>query len=366
MRYGKPNRQIAEEAADWAVRLDVGALSETDRHALARWLAASPAHVDELLFAASIFSAIEHVDGGKKISIEDLLAAQAPDVLPLFSGATVSAAANDAGVPDERFAVMSGSLARWIALAGVVVLVAASAVFLVPALWTPGQPSAIVYHTETGEQRSLTLGDGSIVHLNTSSQISVTLARDERRIDLLSGEALFEVAHDKKRPFSVYADNVMSQAVGTKFNVQRDKGGVHIVVVEGRVLVRNGEPAQFSGGAPAKSAPNEVLVLAGSRVDVEHGFVMPKVGRADISEVALWRMRQLSFEKQTLAAIAAEFNRYNRVQMVVADTQLAEARFSGEFSSNDPESFLAFLELTPGINIDRSDAERVVLTLRKP
>ena len=375
MTRDKPNREIAEEAAGWAVRLDAGALGETERRALAQWLGASPVHVDELLFAASILSGLEHVDADGAVSIDALLTAQAPKVIPLFAEVTSqSAKAGEAAEPApwRTSRMAAGSGVRWMAIAATVLLMAVGAFFVAPSfLALDGQPATIAYHTQAGEQRSITLEDGSIVHMNTGSQLRVTLSREERRVDLLRGEALFEVAHSPERPFRVYADDIMSQAVGTKFNVLRDKGGVHVMVMEGKVLVRNGPPAQFGRSAGQSetqartAATNEVLVLAGNRADVEQDFVAPKVSPANISEAVLWRMEQLSFDNQTLAAIAAEFNRYNRMQMVVADARLAGTRFSGAFNSNDPESFLAFLELTPGVTVNRSDPERIVITLQK-
>lgn len=372
MTNGVPNRQIAEEAADWAVRLDAGFLSEAERRHLAQWLVASPVHVDELLYAASILGGMEMVDGAGRISVDALLAAHAPEVIPLFAQIPHPAASNDDVTKEGSAAlhpIKPGFRPRWFAVAAALLLMIVSAAYLVPSwpgLW--GSETAITYDTTRGEQRSVVLDDGSIVHMNTNSSLRVTLAGEERRIDLLKGEALFEVAHDPTRPFSVYTDHTVAQAVGTKFNVERDEKGVHVVVMEGKVLVGRQSDAQFQRSAAAAKAPKpgagDVLVLAGYRADMQQDFASPRVSEADMSEVTLWRARQLSFEDEPLSEIAQEFNRYNRVQIVVTDKKLASARFSGEFRSNDTESFLAFLELTPGVHVDRSDPDQVVLSLR--
>ncbi len=371
MTYGAPNRQIAEEAADWAVRLDAGALDESERRRLAGWLTASPVHVEELLHAASILGGLAHVDADRGLSIEALLAAHAPEVVPLFAESAPRTPETEraTGMPAPP---APPSRARWMAIAAALLLMIAGGAFLGRSLWGPSAGNqAIAYETATGEQRSIALEDGSILHMNTSSSVRVALSATERRIDLLRGEALFEVAHDSARPFRVLAGNTVTQAVGTKFNVERDEDGVHVMVVEGKVLVRNRPNARFTApaaprekaGEPAADG-HEVLVLAGYRADVEPRFAAPRVSPADIAEISLWRARQLSFENDTLAEIATEFNRYNRTQLIVADRRLAGARFSGAFSSHDPESFLAFLALTPGVQIDRSDPERIVLSLR--
>jgi transmembrane sensor len=93
------------------------------------------------------------------------------------------------------------------------------------------------FQTKVGEQRSVVLADGSRVTLNTASKIEVRLQADHRVVQLLQGEALFEVAHDAQRPFDVHAGHVVVRAVGTQFDIDRRATRTVVTVVEGRVAM---------------------------------------------------------------------------------------------------------------------------------
>ena len=86
----------------------------------------------------------------------------------------------------------------------------------------------------------MTLADGSKLHLNTNSVVTVDFSSTARNIVLLKGEAHFEVAHDTSRPFSVTAGNNTVTAVGTAFNMQYvDDNAFELVVTDGKVLVKD-------------------------------------------------------------------------------------------------------------------------------
>ena len=362
-----PNRQIAEEAADWAIRMDAGPLDPAQRQALARWLKASPAHVDELLYCAAILGSLEGVDRERKLATEDDALPPEPEVIPLFAAAPAAMGGGPCR-PGQRALPK-----RW-AIAASVALLAAAALALAGLGTSPAEEPAQtlatrLYTTDLGEQRSVTLADGSVVFLNTDSRVRVRLTDSERRLDLLQGEALFEVAHEPDRPFRVYAAGSVAQAVGTKFNVRHTGSGVRVVVFEGKVLVDNrAVPARRAAPAAAVQAlaPDQALLLAGQQVDLSAASGAPRVAEADIVAAASWRMRQLSFDDAGLDEIVAEFNRYNRIPIVLADPSLSAARFSGVFDANDPKSFVAFLELSTSVEVDRTQPDRIVLRPQRP
>ena len=380
-RKALPNRQIAEEAAEWAVRIDAGPLTPSERGQLADWLTASPVHSDELLLSASLLTGIERLDGRDSPSIEALLAEPAPVVIPLSRSSQDKSAANAGrSAPESSPGWRYGRAARAAVAASVVLLVAASAAVLVPGSLSERAPSAAdaealphekfsgrLVRTGFGEQRSIVLEDGSVLYVNTDSQLRVTLTETARRIDLLRGEALFEVAHDSARPFRVHAGRTVAQAVGTKFNVERTADGVTVVVVEGKVLVggKGDKVVTKARGRQSRAGlanePAQVLLVAGTRADVPTAAVRPAVSRADIETATAWRLRRVSFSDEPLADIAGEFNRYNRRKIVVADADLADTPLSGTFNADDPESFVAFLEMSNGVEVDKSEPGRVIL-----
>jgi transmembrane sensor len=104
------------------------------------------------------------------------------------------------------------------------------------------EPSLLVREAETnvGEHRELSLADGSVIHLNTDSQVSIDFSDTHRDIHLIRGEAHFEVAHDEQRPFIVTAGDNTVTAIGTAFNVQiTNPNELELLVTEGKVLVKN-------------------------------------------------------------------------------------------------------------------------------
>jgi transmembrane sensor len=374
------NRQIAEEAAEWVVRIDSGPLEAAEREMLARWLTASPLHVDELLYSASIMGGLQGIDIAGSPSIDQILSQFDPQVVPLFG----QERAAETKAFDKRTALARRAVAnarsrmngRWAALAASLafVLVATLAIVRlgVPDVASEKATTAQAdetYSTQVGEQRSIALEDGSILYMNADSRVTVSLTGAYRRIDLLRGEALFDVAHDPRRPFRVVAGDTVAQAVGTQFNVKRTPDGIRVVVVEGKVLVnsRTGERGSRKGPANTAPAPDRswdnppVLLLAGQQAQVEASKAAPLVSNADLVAATSWRTRQLSFDGEGLAAIANEFNRYNRAKIVLSDTSLARLRLSGVFDANDPESFIAFLELSAGVRVDRSQAGQIVV-----
>lgn len=332
-RTEKPNRQIMEQAAVWAEDVDHGNLSPEQREALADWLLKSPDHVNEFLIATSIFEAWGEIDESRSISIEELLAQKAPEVIPLLGKAF-----------QEKAGQYPVSRRKIFAVAASFALVCLATYLLVK------PEDSQIYATTTGEQRSLPLEDGSIIHMNTATEIQVSYSDHHRNITLLKGEALFQVAHDPARPFAVHAGHATAVALGTIFNVYRQGDQTTVSVVEGKVAVGENDRAD---------APR--TVSSGERATVQNGGGIKTAAIANIEAVTSWRLRKLVFERETLATIVEEYNRYNKVKIRVDDREIAEIRFSGIFSTDDPESLIKFLEQTAGIVADRNAAREIHL-----
>ena len=100
-----------------------------------------------------------------------------------------------------------------------------------------------VAETAVGEQRTVTLPDGSSVELNTASQVAIRYTARTRAVQLTRGEAHFTVASDRSRPFSVHAAGRVVTAVGTAFTVQLRRDAVEVTVAEGRVRLAESQAA---------------------------------------------------------------------------------------------------------------------------
>ena len=256
--------------------------------------------------------------------------------------------------------------------------------------WARPQPSAQVYATSTGGYERVVLADGSVVELNANTEVRVDLAPAERRIALVSGEAHFTVAHDTSRPFIVSAHGVAVRAVGTAFNVRLAASSVEVLVTEGKVSVSDvgpalaaapsrGEPAsqtglplrsasgQAIGGSPTFLAANERTLItfappkSAAPIPSAPSAVVEKITSEAIREALSWQERKLVFSETPLRDVVAQFNRRNRLQLILGDAALAERPVGGTFAADNVEGFVRLLAGSDTIIVERRDEVTVVL-----
>jgi transmembrane sensor len=400
------NRQILDEASEWFVDFRVGDVDTAARERFDEWLRRSPEHIRAYWEIAKTYVELPAAPAPGKLDVAALIAYAHSDanVVPLHSRASEIRALRsesprellDKGVvgPTPRFR------RPFFAAAAV-----AFAVVIGGAVWWQSNRYPL-YSTDIGERRSITLADGSTVDLNARSQLRVEFSKSERRVELLNGQALFQVAKDKGRPFIVHSGEATVRAVGTQFDVYRKDSGTTITVLEGRVAVYSSvhpEPpmdqpnagsdqtntgtnapmqhavprastrdvdsgASMSEGSPASSAVSNpglsdpsgsgaIFLSAGEQVTVTPaaaGTPMPQ--HADIAAATAWMQRNLIFEGSKLSDVVSEFNRYNRRQLVIEDPKLADFQISGVYSSTDPASLVLFMR-DQGLNVAEGDNE---------
>ena len=193
--------------------------------------------------------------------------------------------------------------------------------------------------TAVGEQRTLNLDDGTRVELNTDSRLWVHFDDQQRTVVLKSGEAYFQIAHES-RPFVVVAGNRQIEALGTSFTVRRDASSdddsVTVTLIEGRVAVA---PVNTDGVAiPTTAAPAVTILNAGQRLQT-HPHAKPSVDNPSIEKATGWMRGQLIFDHTPLLEAAAEFNRYNKLKIVVASPETSRIPIGGIFRIGDSRSF---------------------------
>ena len=343
---------IAQEAADWFVRNRSKSVSAQERAAFGLWLKSSPLHVEEYLKTAVI--------------ARDLHAAIDPS-LPEFRSWLQDAQADDGNVtvliPGNRSPSPSpaGRLKRWRPVAAIA---AALLMVMVGVIWLQrdgerfGLPRRFV--TVHAEQGSWLLPDGTSMSLNSDSAVTVRYSAHERVVEVERGQALFHVAHEPARRFRVMAGEAGVIAVGTEFDVFRKSGSTQVTVVEGKVAV-------FSGEAPAMTAsavlPLQTLsVTAGEQIQVTDHSPPVRAGAVNVQQAVAWVQRKVAFTERPLGEVAAEFNRYGAVPIVVQSERLRELPISGIFNAYDTDSFLAFIGRLDGVEIDCNSQRILVRT----
>ncbi|WP_019866470.1 FecR family protein [Methylovulum miyakonense] len=197
------------------------------------------------------------------------------------------------------------------------------------------------YHTATGEQRQIVLADGSKILLNTDSAVTVDIENTVRKVQLLRGEAFFEVAHAPERPFWVKAGVARARVTGTAFSVGRDEGAVTIAVVHGRVETSTeGNPGRITPLTANESARYQDQLLA----NVQH---------IDVQKSLAWRQGQLVFVQATLAEVVAQINRYRPGRLLITDGQLKNRPITAVFSVKHLDEAINALEQTLGVRARR-------------
>jgi transmembrane sensor len=306
-------QDFAPDAAFWVARMDSGQWSAPDEAGLTAWIGEDPARHADLLRTQAAWLA----------ATADPAETAAPEI-------------DEAPPLWERRRLLAACVAGTIALAGGAYML----------------PRAEDYATNVGEIRRIPLTDGSVVIINSASELSVNLRSSLREIELAKGEAWFDVAKDPTRPFVVMAGNVRAQAVGTAFSVRRRDDGVEVNVTEGVVQTSS-----------LDHQDKPLRLAAGSRVLISrHAVIYLEGGDGATNENALaWRSGLINLSGTNLAQAASEFNRYNVVQIVITDPRIANVEMAGIFRVSDPHGFVAAVRNTLDIRVDESNPGEIRL-----
>jgi transmembrane sensor len=207
------------------------------------------------------------------------------------------------------------------------------------------------YQTGHGQQRTYVLADESVVHLNTDSDITIRYSKTQRSVSLSRGEAVFDVTHESARPFQVTTSAAQIIDVGTRFDVRLGDAATLVTVIEGQVEVRS------TTAGPNRDA---LQVRAGQQVRITEGGIISAPAAADAGRTTAWLHRQISFDREPLEQVAAEFNRYATKAIEITTPELRALRVSGIFATDDTAAFVAFLRSLDGVQVKETDTQIVV------
>jgi transmembrane sensor len=322
---------VESAAAAWIARRERDDWTQQDQDALEAWIASGTDHRVAWLRLSATWE--------KTHRLKTLRADAAPGNVPRpeelrspFFGQQDAEASSDCRAENraERGSRGLTMPRRWAVAAAILLIVAGATTWKL-------FPTSPAYETDIGAVEAVPLADGSRVTLNTDTRIKVDLGQSERRVNLARGEAYFEVAKDPTRPFVVSVDDKRIVAVGTSFSVRRDADGVRVFVTEGTVRVDQGEAghtahsfAQLQSGTIAHAVADDVIIQTRPVAEVE--------------QMLTWRTGYLVFDDTPMSEAIAEFNRYNRRKIFIADPQIATIRIGGNFRATNVEAFLRLVE----------------------
>jgi transmembrane sensor len=326
------HRDLHHTAASWHGLFEDRVPTSTEREQFEAWLDADPRHR----------AAYDSIDCSW-----DFVAAAAVDERVMAMRREALAAPGKRSVSWGRPAAIAASIV-------VCVLVFGS-------VWRFGSGGANQidgeFVTQVGQRSSITLNDGSTVVLNTASRIHVDFNARERRVQLLAGQALFNVAKNYPLPFVVEAGDRRVTAHGTAFDIRlEDHNQLQVTLIEGRVSV---DPLRPNGSTPAMSdhedlLPGDQLVIAPRGAPEKH--------KADLTKATSWREGQIILDDDTLENAIAEVNRYSARKIILADPKLASLRLSGVFIAGHSDTFVETVTENFPIKATASRDGRVLLS----
>jgi transmembrane sensor len=327
------------EAASWVTVLGRDQVTPEDRANFKAWLNQSERH-------RHAFDSMSRLNSDLGILKElDVVADATEEILPAST----------------RFLPRRMGLSMAAGLAGVLVAGTAYIDYADKAV-----PQKSDFETKVGELKAVTLSDGSTIQLNTNSRVEVRFSSLERRVYLVRGEAYFSVAHNPRRPFSVYAANGIVTAVGTAFTVRlREQDAVEVTVETGRVaLSARPAPELEKPRVPSTRIPvaqlssNQTTVFRERVEDIEQ-MPQPKVVRK-----MAWRQGILVYSGEPLSEVIADIGRYTDVKIEVAEPTLLNRPVAGYFGINEVSGSIESLATSFKLKVERIDAKHIRLSTR--
>jgi transmembrane sensor len=303
--------EIRAEAAAWLARLHADDRSAGDEEAFRTWLADSPAHAQ----------AFEAVDQAWSL----------------------------AGGLSRRTWPQRRRLSRRTVMAGATGLAAVA----MGTLAFTQSGSARTYRTDVGEQKHVSLQDGTQLFLNAQTQLKVRFTETQRQVELDYGRVNFRVTPDARRPFIVQAAERRIIAGQCTFDVRCEDGNVQVVLIRGRADIQS---AANTGSGPA---PQQQMLQAGDRLVANGGHI--RRDRPNLTPLLAWQTGSAVFENETLMDAVREMNRYSPEQLEVADSRVQGMRVSGVYRVGDNAAFARSISRLLPVNVDRLN-DRLVLT----
>jgi transmembrane sensor len=309
-------QEIDQRAAEWAAQRHDGLMPQ-DLWAFEAWLKADQRHVGAYAKAEAVLAQL------------DRAGAAGADALRVQT-----CAPRQEGLKRRTMLVGSAAAGLGVAAGG--------------AIWLTRLLRQESYSTRVGEIKEVVLADGSMVTLNTDSRIDVHYTKYRRNIHLIQGEALFDVAKNKERPFIVTAGDTQVRAVGTSFTVcLLPQQPVRVVVREGVVEIKRPQVPQASA---VRLAANTVAIAP-----PDAPISTEPVARLQVSRDLAWREGRLAFDNVSLADAARQFARYSAIEILISP-DLENQTVTGLFVSNDPVGFAKAVSISLNLQLDVNSA----------
>jgi transmembrane sensor len=308
---------IEATAADWLQRRSFWNWSKEDQVALDAWLSQSMAHQLAYWRLEAAWDRTERLE--------------------VLRPSTAEAA------PQRRYWSAPLKIAAAFGIAAVIGIGAAHYIM---------QPRDRVFTTPIGGREIVSFADGTKVELNTDTVLRARMTTDGRTIWLEKGEAYFQVKHDPKHPFVVFAGDHRITDLGTKFVVRHQAGRTKVSLLEGS--------AEFSVANVCARAQSALLMPGDVATATPHSIAVTREPEQQLFRALSWRKGLLVFKHTTLADAVAEFNRYNSEKLVLADADTGALTIGGTFSVHHLDDFTKLVQLVLGLHVKADGTEILI------
>ncbi|WP_299982193.1 FecR domain-containing protein [uncultured Pseudoteredinibacter sp.] len=316
------NEDSLDQASEWLAKVDRG-LSPSEQLALQQWLDSNPMHRRNLFDMAALWDSMS-------------ILSELSEMFPL----------------EEQAKPSKASWRYYSAIAASLMLLS-----LGIGLFWINQHLLLQdqYTTAIGEHRLFELNDGSSIHLNTNSRVSVNYSLGLRQLTLEQGEAHFNVAHDEQRPFVVSAGQQTVTAVGTAFNIRlSQQDDMELLVTEGRVSLAN-KIDDSATNQPNPTTPTTTTYLdAGQKIAANTLAQSPiePVASSAIDGKLAWQRGFIVFDGTPLGQALQEVQRYAEYD-IVATEDIQNLEIAGFFKTSDIDKLIASLEQSFDLSSER-------------
>lgn len=317
-----PALEIQSQAAEFLVaRRNGRSWSEFDEQSLNAWLAQSMAHRIAFWRLESVWNRADRLNA---------LRPMAP--------AKTAVAAN----PRKRIAPFAFAAA---VVAGIAALGLSTNL-----LWN--QPRVTSYSTPIGGRETIRLADGTTIELNTNTVVRTALTEKRRTVELVRGEAFFQVRHDERRPFVLLAANHRVIDLGTKFLAREDGTRLKVVLIEGSAKVET--------GISTDNAKSALLKPGDEAVATARDLTITRKSDKQLESELGWQRGVLVFQRATLVDVAREYNRYNSRKIIIADTKAGARLITATLPTNDVTGFARMAKNFLGLHVEEREGEIVI------
>lgn len=219
---------------------------------------------------------------------------------------------------------------------------------------TSGDLEYNILKTPRGGEYSIVLADGSKVRLNAASELKypVSFSGSERKV-FIEGEAYFEIAKNKDKPFIVHTNGYDVQVLGTSFNIMAytDEQQVATTLVEGSVKIT------------ASEKEKSIYITPGQQAVLQENVGKIEIANVDTYQYTSWKDGLFVFKSEPLGSITKKFSRWYNCEIQFADSELENTKFTGTLRRDtDMDKLLNIISQTCQIDFTLNEENVLIIS----